>query len=181
MSHAVSDLSSPCCMSHAVSAEGELSYSDDTDLFPAPKRQRPLSEDWEGYKAWLRAGRPRLVQLLQQGWATTKKKPASRKQEQATTKKKPALREKKELWEEYDPALDKASKYWDVEVEGKRRRNLTSLSSVEDEARCASEDDPADEAFNPQTAVESSSESDNEAIAKKLVRPPFPHNPPSLT
>ena len=88
-------------------------------ITPAPKRLRPLSEDWEAHKAWLRAGRPRHEQQQ----APTKKKPA-------TTKKKPALRQKKEFWEEYDPALDKASKYWDVEVEGQRTRTLSKPSYI---------------------------------------------------
>ena len=88
-------------------------------ITPAPKRLRPLREDWEAHKAWLRAGRPRHEQQQ----APTKKKPA-------TTKKKPALRQKKEFWEEYDPALDKASKYWDVEVERQRTRTLSKETIV---------------------------------------------------
>jgi hypothetical protein len=105
-------------------------------ITPDAKRLRPLSEDWEGYKAWLRAGRPRLEQQQ----VTTKKQPASRK-------KKRALREKKEFWVEYDPALDKASKYWDVGVEGKRTRHLTKPSYAEEEAQCDSDDEPIAKIF----------------------------------
>ena len=129
---------------------------------PASKRISPISVDWEDYKAWLTG------------------EPAPRKKKQATTKKKQASRQKREFWDYYEPALDNASKYWDVGVEGKRRRNLTKPSYAEDEARLDSEDDPED-AFNPQTAVESSSESDNEPIAKKSVSPPYLPNAPSLT
>ena len=125
---------------------------------PASKRISPLSVDWESYKAWLKG------------------EPAPRKQKQATTKKKPASRQKREFWEYYEPALDNASKYWDVGVEGKRRRNLTKPSYAEDEARADSEDDPED-AFNPTTGEESSSESDNTPIAKKIVSPPYPPTP----
>jgi hypothetical protein len=117
-----------------------------------------ISEDWEEYKAWFK-GEP----------APPKKKPA-------TTKKKQASRKKRKFWEYYEPALDNASKYWDVVVEGQRRRNLTKPSYAEDDARFDSEDDPED-AFNPQTGEESSSQSDNEPIAKKLVSPPSPPTP----
>ncbi len=101
-------------------------------ITPDANRLRPISEDWDAYKAWLRAGRPR--HQLQQA-TTTKKKPASRK-------KKRALREKKQFWVECDPALDKASKYWDVGVEGKRTQHLTKPSYAEEEAQCDSEDEP---------------------------------------
>lgn len=64
-------------------------------------------------------------------------------------------------------------------VEGKRRRTLAKSSYAVNEARSDYEDDPED-AFNPETAVESSSESDNEPIAKKLVSPPSPPEPPFI-
>ena len=134
----------------------------------------PLSVDWAAYKAWLKGGRSVDWKAYK---ASLEDEPAPLQHKQATTKKKPASRQKRESWE---PALDNASKYWDVEVKGKRRRNLTKPSYAEAEARSDSEDDPED-AFNPQTGVESSSESDNEPIAKKFVSPPSPPNPPSLT
>jgi hypothetical protein len=106
--------------------------------------------------------------------ASLKDEQAHLKQKQSTTKKKRASRHKRDTWENYEPALDNASKYWDVE--GKRRRNLTQPSYAEDEARADSEDDPED-AFNPTTGEESSSESDNTPIAKKIVSPPYPPTP----
>jgi hypothetical protein len=141
---------------------------------PASTRKSPLSVDWEAYKAWLKGSRSVDFEDYK---PLHKGELAPLKQKQATTKKKTAPRQKREFWEYYDPALHIASKYWDVGVEGKRRRTLTTPSYVEHEARSDSEDDPED-AFNPQTAVESSSESDNEPIAKKLVSPPSPPEPP---
>ena len=87
-------------------------------------------------------------------------------------------RAKRQLWE-YEPAVDSASKYWDVGVEGKRTRTLNKASYAEEDARSDSEEDPED-LFKPQREEESSSESENEPIAKKLVTPP-PTLPPFPT
>ena len=125
-------------------------------------KQQPIGVDFQAFKA------------------SVKDEPAPLQKKPATIKKKPASRRKREYWEYYDPALDNASKYWDVGVEGKRRTQLLKPSHAEDDARCDSEDDPED-AFNPTTGEESSSESDNTPIAKKFVSPPYPPNARSLT
>jgi hypothetical protein len=157
-----------------------IATSISTSLPIAFKRTAPISTDWETYKAWLQGGRKVDYEAFK---AWHKGELAHLEQKQATTtKKKPASRQKKKIWEFYETTLNNASKskYWDVGIEGKRIRNLKKPSYADNEARSDSEDDTED-AFNPQTAVESSSESDNEPIAKKLVCPPSPPNPPLLT
>ena len=84
---------------------------------------------------------------------------------------------KRQRWE-YEPAVDSASKYWDKGVEGKRKRTVNKASYAEEDARSDSEDDP-EELFQPQREEESSSESDNVPIAKKVVSLSFPP-PPAL-
>ena len=81
----------------------------------------------------------------------------------------------RQRWE-YEPAVDSASKYWDKVVEGKRKRTVNKASYAEEDARSDSEDDPED-LFQPQREEESSSESDNVPIAKKVVSLLFPPPP----